>query len=260
MGNELICPPFSRSSDTLSDVKRRWLATTVVSVLALTAAPAAAGDEAVVTTREAVGTSVEGRPIEVVHRAHAEAGRRVLVIGSIHGDERAGMRVVRRLARKADLPRDLDLWLAGTVNPDGTADDRRTNAHGVDLNRNFPYRWRTSPRGGTWSGPAPLSEPESTALRRLVRRLDPWLVVTFHQPLYGVGANDKGMRTVRALARGMRLPVRSYACTGVCHGSFTSWVNHRTDSLAVTVEFGRRVSDWRVRLAARTVLKVGATG
>lgn len=260
MGNERICPPFSRSSDTLSGVNRRRLAATVVVLLALTAAPAAAGEEAVVTTREVVGASLEGRPIEVVHRALPEAGRRVLVIGSIHGDERAGMRVVRRLARQADLPRDLDLWLARTVNPDGTADDRRTNARGVDLNRNFPYRWSTSPRGSTWSGPAPLSEPESQALRTLVRRLDPWLVVTFHQPLYGVGANDKGMRTVRALARGMRLPVRSYACTGVCHGSFTSWVNHRTDSLAVTVEFGRRASDWRIRRAASTVLRVGSAG
>lgn len=231
------------------------LAASLVPVLA--AGPAVA-DDTVVTSREVVGTSVEGRSVTVVRRAQEGATRRVLVIGSIHGDERAGMRVVRRLVGRADLPRDLDLWVVRTVNPDGTAADRRTNARGVDLNRNFPYRWHTSSQGPTWSGPAPLSEPESVLLRDLVRRVDPWLVVTFHQPLFGVGANDKGMRTVRALAAGMRLPVKEYACTGVCYGTFTSWVNHRTDALAVTVEFGRTASDWRIRRAARTVVAVGS--
>ena len=238
---------------------------TAVLVLAgalpfVTTAPVAVADDGPVTTREIVATSVRGRPITVVHRAHEGATRRVLVIGSIHGDERAGLRVVRRLVERPDLPPELDLYLARTVNPDGTAVDRRTNAHGVDLNRNFPYKWGTSPRGSTWSGPSPLSEPESVALRDLIRRLDPWLVVTFHQPLFGVGANDKGMTTVRAIARGMRLPVDDFACTGVCHGTFTSWVNHRTESLAVTVEFGDTAPDWRIARAANTVVEVGSTG
>lgn len=223
----------------------------------LVAAPAS-GAVQPVTTREVVGTSVEGRPITVVRRTAEGATRRVLVIGSIHGDERAGMRVVRELVRRAELPPDLDLWLARTVNPDGTAADQRTNARGVDLNRNFPYRWGPSPRGATWSGQAPMSEPESLVLRRLVRRIDPHLVVTFHQPLFGVGANDKGMATVRALAAGMRLPVRRFVCTGVCHGTFTGWVNHRTDGLAVTVEFGRTAPAWRIRRAARTAVDVGS--
>jgi len=56
----------------------------------------------------------------------------------------------------------------------------------------------------------------------------------------------------------MRLPVRDFVCTGVCHGTFTGWVNNRTDGLAVTVEFGRTVPDWRFRRAVRTVLDVGA--
>ena len=184
--------------------------------------------------------------------------RTVLVIGSVHGDEQAGLRVFQRLRDRDHLPAGLDLWLVRTVNPDGTAAHRRTNAHGVDLNRNFPYKWRSSPRGATWSGQQPLSEPESVVLRDLVRRLKPDLTITFHQPLFGVGANDKGMPTVRALARGMRLPVDEFHCTGVCYGTFTGWVNHRTAGLAVTVEFGRRVPTWRIGRAAATVVTVGS--
>ena len=236
------------------------LALTAAVGSAVLAAPApAAGAEGVVTTREVVGVSVEGREIVAVHRAVPGAHRTVLVLGSIHGDERAGMRVFRELRDQETLPADLDLWLVKTVNPDGTAADRRTNAHGVDLNRNFPYRWAPSSRGPTWSGPSYLSEPESVALRRFVRRIEPRLVLTFHQPLFGVGANDKGMRTVREVARGMRLPVDEFHCTGVCHGTFTGWVNNRTEGLAVTVEFGRQVPDWRIARAERTVLDVGSS-
>jgi len=243
--------------------RRTILAVGAALVLAaLAAAPVHATDgptaaPAVTTVREVIGESVRGRPIRLIHRTREGAPTRVLVIGSIHGDEQAGMRVVRRLLARDTLPREVDLWLVPTVNPDGVAAYTRTNARGVDLNRNFPYRWRTSARGATWSGMRPLSEPESRSLRDLVRRLDPALTVTFHQPLFGVGANDKAMPVVRAIAEGMRLPVREFVCTGICPGSFTSWLNARTDGLAVTVEFGRTVPAWRVRAAERTILRVG---
>jgi hypothetical protein len=234
----------------------------LVGLLSAAPGPAVADDQpaptGVVTTREVVGTSVRGRPVVAIHRAREGATRMVLVIGSIHGDEQAGLRVVRRLRDREHLPADLDLWLVPTVNPDGTAADRRTNAHGVDLNRNFPYRWHAGPRGVTWSGPSALSEPESRALRTLHRRLDPWLTLTFHQPLFGVGANDTSMRLVREVAAGMRLPVDEFHCTGVCHGTFTGWVNHRTEGHGVTVEFGHRVPSWRITRAARTVVEVGS--
>ena len=256
-------PATTRSRRTGPTAAGAVIAAFAVFVTAPLATGAAAADDVplpVTTTREVVGTSVRGVPVTVLHRTTEGATRRVLVIGSIHGDERAGMRVVRALRDRADLPDQLDLWLAPTVNPDGTAADRRTNANGVDLNRNFPYNWHAGSRGETWPGPRPLSEPESVALRDLVRRVDPWLVVTFHQPLFGVGVNDKGYRTVRAIAAGMRLPLEDYVCSGACYGTFTQWVNNRTDGLAVTVEFGERVRDWRIRAAARTVVDVGAGG
>jgi protein MpaA len=207
-----------------------------------------------------IGTSVKGRPITVVHRAHPGAHTRVVIIGSIHGDERAGLRVVRDLLGR-NLPRNVDLYLVRTVNPDGVAADRRTNAHHVDLNRNFSYHWRRLNAGNTqWSGPSALSEPESRALRAFVLKIDPALIVVFHQPLFAVGAQAqaKASPVVRALATGMGLPIRKLSCNSTCFGSFTSWVNHRTHGVAVTVEFGQQASDNRIRRAARTVLSVGA--
>jgi hypothetical protein len=238
------------------------VAAAVTAVLVTTVGPpagaATSATSDVVTTREVVGQSVQGRPILAIHRAVPGATRTVLVIGCIHGNERAGMRVVRMLRDRANLPADVDLWLVPTVNPDGVAADRRTNAHGVDLNRNFTYHWHPSSKGPTWSGPRPLSEPESVALRALQERLNPVLTIVFHQPLFGVGSTDKSMSTVRAIARGMHLPVADLNCSGVCYGTFTSWINARTAGLGITVEFGRRVLQWRIGAAAGTVLRVGS--
>ena len=61
-------------------------------------------------------------------------GPRVLVIGCIHGDECEGIEVTRLLERSRP---HADLWLVHQLNPDGFARRARTNAHGVDLNRDF---------------------------------------------------------------------------------------------------------------------------
>ncbi|MGH8970787.1 MAG: M14 family zinc carboxypeptidase [Actinomycetes bacterium] len=221
-------------------------------------APAGAATEPVMK-RVQIGTSVKGRPIYAYHRYHPGAWRKVVVIGAIHGDERAGMRVIRRLKR-SNPPASLNLWLIPTVNPDGWAADRRTNAHRVDLNRNFPYRWRQINRGTeTWSGPSAASEPETKALKAFITKVNPRITVTFHQPLFGVGRNSKRNDVVYALARRAELPVKSFSCSGVCYGSFTSWHNAKRSGVAVTVEFGKpHVSDWRIGKAASAVLTVGS--
>ena len=86
-----------------------------------------------------LGRSWQGRPIEAVE-VGKPSGTRLLVVGCIHGNETAGITIANALERLS--PRDLDLWIVPDLNPDGVAADTRQNAHGVDLNRNFPWRWR----------------------------------------------------------------------------------------------------------------------
>lgn len=222
--------------------------------------PSAAAADQVHEERVVLGTSVQGRDIVAVHRWTGGATRPTLVIGSMHGDERAGLRVVRRL-REEPLAAGTDLWLVRTMNPDGTAADRRTNAHGVDLNRNFPRYWVAADAGTTkWSGPSAASEPETQAVQAFLRGLRPRTVLVFHQPLYGVDSyRAKSMTLVRRLSRELDLPVRSFDCHGGCHGTLTDWHNAQLPGRAVTVELGRAASEWRVRHTAHGLLRVAAS-
>ena len=147
-------------------------------------------------------------------------GTRVLVVGCVHGNEPAGIAVARALERLS--PSGVDLWILPDLNPDGVAADMRGNAHGVDLNRNFPFRWR--PRTGVYaSGPRPLSEREARIAYRLVLRLHPRVTIWFHQHLDLVWASGGNRRVERVFAQVSGLPYRPLPALG---GSAIDWQNH----------------------------------
>jgi protein MpaA len=181
-----------------------------------------------------LGRSLEGRAITAV-RVGEPRGTRILVVGSVHGNEPAGIAVARRLARLS--PRAIDLWIVPSLNPDGMAAGTRGNAHGVDLNRNFPFRWR--PRTGVYaSGPRPLSEPEARIAHRLILRLRPTVTVWFHQHLNLVWASGGNAALERRFARVSGLPFRRLPAIA---GSAIDWQNHRlprTTAFAVELPAG----------------------
>ncbi len=149
-----------------------------------------------------LGRSWQGRPITATEVGNP-SGPVVLVVGSIHGNEQGGIPVARVLERLH--PRDLDLWIVPDLNPDGVAADTRHNAHGVDLNRNFPVGWH--PMSGFYaSGPGPLSERESRLARRLILQIHPRLTIWFHQHLDLVWAAGGNHRIEKVFARVSGLP------------------------------------------------------
>jgi protein MpaA len=183
---------------------------------------AAVPGTAAAAAAETIGRSVEGRPIVTYRVGDADAPRRVLVVGCIHGDECAGFPVIARLARGRPVP-GVEMWIVPSVNPDGRRARTRGNARGVDLNRNFPYRWRRIPPPSRYaSGPRPLSEPESRAVADLVRRIRPDLSIWFHQPERNVRDPDASTEARRYAAL-VGLPFLPLAAPPGTVGEWTEW-------------------------------------
>jgi protein MpaA len=225
--------------------------------VALAAPAPAAVEQAVPGPRiERLGASVQGRPINLVRVGDPAAPRKVLVVGSIHGDEPAGRGIVDLLRAGSAAPPGAELLLVRNLNPDGLQRRTRQNAHGVDLNRNYPYQWAELD-GNYESGPAPKSEPETRAMIRFLKDVRPHRILSFHQPLYGVDLDTKNRRFARKVARTLQLPKKTFTCGGVCHGTMTSWYNHKFSGAALTVEYGADPSSRMMRVVAPSrVLKI----
>ncbi|MFE5327105.1 M14 family zinc carboxypeptidase [Embleya sp. NPDC056575] len=121
-------------------------------------------------------------------------------------------------AEATQLVADNELWFVISANPDGydwtfqtgqrlwrknlrdnNGDGVITAGDGVDLNRNFDYKWgydnegsSPDPLNETYRGPAPSSEPETRALEGFAGHIKAKFVVNYHSAaqliLYGVGS------------------------------------------------------------------------
>jgi protein MpaA len=234
--------------------RRARVAAALAVALAVTAAAASLGAAADPTVRQVLGHSVQGRPLVAVRVGDRSSPRKALVVGNVHGDEPAGTAVTREILRRFRAIRGVDLWVVPTANPDGLAAGTRRNAHGVDLNRNFPFAWRPL-GGGEYSGPHPLSEPESRAARDLIRRTDPAITIWFHQPFGLVDRSGGDIEIERRYAQLSGLPLIGLRRHP---GSASSWQNHAMRSTAFVVELPAVVSGALVRRATRATLALAA--
>lgn len=153
-----------------------------------------------VELEQSQATSVKGRAI--LQRDVMPSGppkQRVLVIGGMHGDERSSSSLIFHWIEHAkDTPADT-LWrFIPGLNPDGLLSNpaSRTNANGVDLNRNFPtpdwqrdalsyWSDKTKKDPRRYPGKTSLSEPESRFLHEQIQSFKPDVIVSAHAP-FGV--------------------------------------------------------------------------
>ena len=170
-----------------------------------------------------VGRSAQGRPIRAFRVGSARARVKLLVVGSIHGNENAGRQVVARL-RHVRPPRGTAIWLIDDREPGRRRRGNGQNARGVDLNRNFPDDWRAAgrPFDTYHSGSAAGSEPETQAISRFIARERPRVTLWYHQALRIVVRSDGDPSSSASTAAAGGCPagrIRPY------HGTATGWQN-----------------------------------
>jgi protein MpaA len=178
------------------------------------------------------GLSVEGRKLTC--SIHGYGAETVLFIGGIHGDEPAGTVLLEAFSKYLDVHpteiKGMRVVIAPAVNPDGLARHERTNARGVDLNRNYATRNRKKRTG---HGKAPLSEPESRYIAGLIDRFQPTRVMSIHQPIRCVDWDGQAEPLARAVADACNLPLKKL---GARPGSLGSYAGLELGLPILTVE------------------------
>jgi len=137
-----------------------------------------------------IGTSVEGRELWTVRitdpNVPAEGKYNIYIDGEHHGNEQLGgelcILLLHHLLEDQSDPlvqrvlQESIVWVTPMLNPDGNARDRRSNANGIDLNRNYPF---SHDPGGS-RGDSPASEPEVAANVAFMETADLDLYITMH--------------------------------------------------------------------------------
>jgi hypothetical protein len=101
-----------------------------------------------------------------------EAEPEFRIVGPHHGDERMGAEIALSFLQYVLASYDTsaairhmvdstELWVIPMVNVDGFVLGQRANANGVDLNRDYGYRW-----DGMGGSPSPFSQPETRLIRQ----------------------------------------------------------------------------------------------
>lgn len=156
------------------------------------------------------GKSVEQRPLKVIFLGNGP--EYIYILGGFHGDEGPAVsdlveRTKATLASQPSLLQGHTVICIPVVNPDGWSRRTRQNARGVDLNRNFDTsNFTVSQKGRYYSGPRPLSEPESLALKNLLNRFPPKRILTIHAPMKMVNYDGPAERLATAMSRVNGLP------------------------------------------------------
>jgi len=195
-----------------------------------------------------LGRSVRGTSLFGYCSARTDRGG-TLIFAGFHGDEPKSVHVARQLLKLIDDDsiRRLPPWMiVPVVNPDGLQSKRRVNAHGVDINRNFPTKnWvEGSPRSRMYGGSEPAGEPETRAVMRAVARFRPARIVTIHSISGNRQCNNfdgPGRRLASVMSRLNGYPVTDNIGYST-PGSFGCWAGIERKIPTITLELPSRHS------------------
>jgi protein MpaA len=144
-------------------------------------------------------TTENKHPLIFTHFGHGK-GNCILFFGGVHGDELPSAYLMFKLAhyvkKNPAMFKDKCIVIAPLLNPDGFLSEppTRINAHGVDVNRNFPTKdwkaeairqWVSKGKKNLryYPGAKPASEQETLFQMALIKRFKPQKILSVHSPL-----------------------------------------------------------------------------
>ncbi len=169
---------------------------------------------------------------------------KTLVIGVFHGDEPQGKYLIDEYLKS--FPACKNLLLVPCLNPDGMVKNTRTNANGVDLNRNFPtknFGQDGSAAGNNpddyFGGKTAGSEIETKFLIDVLEKYKPKQVITLHAPYKIVNYDGPAQDLAQKISKIIGYPVE--ASIGYpTPGSFGTYCGVERNIPTITLELDEK--------------------
>lgn len=158
---------------------------------------------------------------------------KTLIIGVFHGDEPQGKYLIDEYSKKNNAE---GLLFIPCLNPDGLQLGKRTNANGVDLNRNFPTKnWELTEKNEFFGGMRAGSEIETQFLTDTISEFKPELILTLHAPYKVVNYDGPAKEISEKISQIINYPVE--ASIGYpTPGSFGTYAGIERQIPAITLE------------------------
>ena len=188
-----------------------------------------------------------GNKIELIGETSAK--NMVLVVGVFHGDEPQGKYLIEEYLKR-DLKHGAhksNFIFIPCLNPDGLENNTRTNANGVDLNRNFPTKnWGEDTSGAGdnpsdyYCGSAGASEIETQFLIDTIEKYSPKLILTLHAPYKVVNYDGPAEEVAKKISKIINYPVE--ASIGYpTPGSFGTYCGVERQIPTITLELDEKI-------------------
>ena len=146
-------------------------------------------------------TSKNGHEIKLIG---TKGESKILVVGVFHGEEPQGKFLIDEYLKTHDS----NLLFIPCLNPDGIAENKRTNANGVDLNRNYPTKnWELTAKDQYFGGEKPASEIETQFMVDIIEKYKPMAIVALHAPYKIVNYDGPAENLAQKISEIIKYPV-----------------------------------------------------
>ena len=160
--------------------------------------------------------------VEKKSKIPLKSPKTVLIIGVVHGEEPQGKFLIENYLKQETPAGQNRLLFIPCLNPDGFETNKRQNANGIDLNRNFPTKNRgrvntkevnagvnggkcegivnVSDNSEYFGGNTPASEIETKFVIEILEEFSPDIIITLHSPFRLVNYDGPAQKIAQKIA------------------------------------------------------------